>query len=415
VVSGSVIEGKESNGQVWVAPEYIAQSNIPEVADLLFFPQLVFFLPTGFHPNEGKAVDSIPRNLLARGVDNPPAQLWGLLEGYLSAQEMAVDTASVLAPLKPRVQIAQSVYPRRLEEIEAARHALRKERVRNAFASAPMNNHLYGREAIGHLTYGVGAELGWDAALDYLISLFVDDGRPLVDVATYAVLNRVTMMVNAAPGKVLLYEHRWVPLINLLGANKPGDASANDFWYDFAAYRVFSEIMRPLFGRCDGLEKNQWLSQMIAAQKIAVEALIESAYSVSAELLTLPRDATRAREDLLRLQLGKKFVEPLRELLEPAPLPWRRIMTEAFWDSTFVGGLVAALTSGAAAPAATAAGVTAIAAAGRHMVQRASQPTAATVFLRHGLNATSVDSFEALRQLEGIGLQDIEPPWKQSP
>jgi len=82
-----------------VLPGYLSEQVIPEVADVLYFDQLLYWLPTGFTDEEYAAIANFPRFCADEGIELPDI-IWNLIVRYREADAKALETAKILRPLK---------------------------------------------------------------------------------------------------------------------------------------------------------------------------------------------------------------------------------------------------------------------------------------------------------------------------
>lgn len=383
---------------------------LPEVADVLYFDSLTFTLPTGFHPSEIEAVDRLPRTLQQRSAA-PPDMFWGLLGGYVAAGTSAMSAAKVLAPLRASVvRVVMPVYGRGFTELARAAELLNEPSVRSALMLTMPDVNLLGRETIGHYCFGLPSEIGADAALEALLADLRDESS-LLDKAMTAVVNRLVHLSSF--DAALVQDARWVPLLTAVsGSGAQGlQQPDGDQLLDFVSQRVFSEVLRPVFGVCDSLQKSTWVAAMRVARGEALDALRAMTRSLAMQLIALPASAPVAREELLRNSLRLEIRSPLEDLLDPAPFPWRDVIRDAGWDTAVVAGVMGLLVGGPPMAVATAAGVAGVASAGKRLFQSPPTPDPVAALLRDGLNAEAVDRYEAMRRLNAVSMRDVFPPW----
>jgi hypothetical protein len=198
-----------------VLPGYLSKPLLPEVADILYFPRLLYWLPTGFTDTEYDAISHFPTYCSEQKVDLPDSA-WNLLSWYREADKRALDAAKILLPLRNANLISYTlpIYGRGQHEIELAKKAITEDRVLDdSLSLVPFDACLFAREFVGHALFGVFVEAGYQGS----INVFRNSLQSEVSLTTAlgaATINRISAMLRTGMIPVV-YDRRWIPLLKL--------------------------------------------------------------------------------------------------------------------------------------------------------------------------------------------------------
>jgi hypothetical protein len=334
-------EKQEILGPGLVIPGYLDEQVIPEVADVLYFEQLLFWLPTGFTPVEFDSVRNFPKFCARENIDLPDI-VWRLITWYREADARALDAAVVLKPLKEKglVKYLLPVYGRGQAEVKAAAAAVSSDKdLRSGLEQVPFDTQLFARELVGHALFGVFVESGYEGSLKVFRNCTVSE-TSLSDVLGAVVINRL-MAMSGTLDNAILYDHRWLPLLQAVQSSKEegSDTDRQDDALEYSTFRVFSEVLRPVFGRCDEPAKNVWVAEMCRARNQDIRSLRAECRAVALNVLAASDASSRVREEILRRELQQRIIDPLETLDSSYNRDLRKVGKSVLLDS----GVVAAL------------------------------------------------------------------------
>ena len=154
---------------VLVAPEYLSRRCLPSPADVFYHRRLVYFLPTGFLPQEISAVCEFPARCRRQAIAFPPF-VWDACNQYFQNSLDASEALVVLEPLRAsHIDVALSSYPRDINAIAETRARMKAmPSLRQAIFDARVPERMVARELLSHVLFEVALERGQDGAVDYL-------------------------------------------------------------------------------------------------------------------------------------------------------------------------------------------------------------------------------------------------------
>jgi hypothetical protein len=395
-----------------VLPGYLSEQVIPEVADVLYFEQLLYWLPTGFTDVEYTAVANFPRFCADEGIELPGIT-WDLISSYREADAKALEAAKVLKPLKEGdvIKYVLPVYGRGRREVAAAAAIVSADSyLKSCVASAPFDIWLLARELVGHALFGVFVEDGYKGS----VSVFregTSSDESLTALLEAVVVNRLIAMVMVSPSAVI-YDSRWLPVLEAVEHSshiphvQPQDSSRETDPVEYTTFRIFGEILRPVFGRCDELSKNSWVTSMRQARRDDILALRAQCRAVALSVLAASDALPSVREEILRRELQERIADPLRGLTSSAEWDARNISISVLLDSSVVGALLGILSGFDPRAMLTATAAAAVASIGRRMFESSNSPGHLTL-LRDGLIATEGEYAQMRRDLLEITVGEV--------
>jgi len=394
-----------------VLPGYLSEQVIPEVADVLYFDQLLYWLPTGFTDVEYAAIVNFPRFCADEGIELPDI-IWNLIVRYREADANALEAAKILKPLKEGdvIKYVLPIYGRGRREVEAAATVVRADsHLKSCFARAPFDIWLFARELVGHALFGVFVEDGYEGSIRVLREGISSD-ESLTALLEAVVANRLIAMTGSY--SAVIYDSRWLPLLEAVQDSsyvpqaQPEGSSRETDPVEYTTFRIFSEILRPVFGRCDELSKNSWVASMRQARRDDILALRDQCRAVALNVLAASDALPSVREEILRRELQERIADPLRGLTSSPGRDARGIGISVLLDSGVVGALLGVFSGFDPRTVLTATGAAAVASIGRRMFESSNLPGHLTL-LRDGLIATEGEYAQMRADLLEITIGEV--------
>jgi hypothetical protein len=406
-----VAANEKTVGPGLVLPGYLSDDVIPEVADVLYFDQMLYWLPTGFTDTEYDAIANFPEYCVEEGVGLPDI-VWGLLTWYREADARALNTAQILKPLKADsvVKYILPIYGRGRKEVDVAAAALSAdENLRSCLGRAPFDTHLFARELVGHALFGVFVETGYEGSIRVLRDSTKSD-ESLTATLGAVVINRLIAM-STSHGAAVIYDPRWLPLLEAVESNpashsQPERTDREDNPLEYATFRIFSEVLRPVFGRCDELAKNSWVTSMRQARRDDILALRSECRTVALNVLAASDALPRIREEILRRELQERISDPLQGLISSAGQRTRGIGTSVLFDSGVVGAILGIFSGFDPRTILVATAGAAVASIGRQMFESPASP-GHLALLRDGLIATEKEYAQMRHALLEVTIGEV--------
>jgi hypothetical protein len=400
-----------------VLPGYLSDELLPEVADILYFPRMLYWMPTGFTDVEYNAVAEFPVYCREQGIDMPDS-VWNLLSWYRESDERALRAAELLRPLREArlVQYLLPAYGRGQREIELARQALLADNdLQSSLSAAPFDACLFARELIGHALFGVFVEAGYEGSARVFREALATENS-FSDALGAATINRISVMLRTRMIP-LTYDQRWIPLLNAIEANRElggensGEpaTSQNDegeWILESSTFRIFGEVLRPVFGVCDTVGKNSWVAQMREARADDIARLRSECKDVAVTMLGASSEIPSVRTEILRRELQNRIVDPLQALAGTSKRQVREVAKSVVFDSTVVGAVFAVFTSFDPRTIGMSVVSAAVASIGRQMLESPSAP-GHLCLLRDGLIATEGEYAELRRHLLTLAASEV--------
>lgn len=397
-------------------PGYLGGEPFPEVADILYFPSILYWLPTGFSDIEYRSLVGFPLYCREHNTDLPDAT-WSLLAWYREADKRAAYSADILQPLHEArmLRFLLPSYGRGKREIEIARAAITSDSaLRESLGQAPFDACLFARELVGHALFGVFVEGGYEESVRVFRAVLGDEAEFQFALAA-PTINRIATML--ATGMIpVVYDQRWIPLFEAIQSNKvlhlmnnvpvDGLTDDNDWSLEYSTFRVFSEILRPVFGVCDSKVKSSWVAQMRVARADDIAKIRSECKDIAVSMLATSGETSGIRTEILRRELQHRIADPLEALTSESQISMRELTKDVIFDSSVVGAILAVFTNfDPRVTAISIAGAT-LASIGRRIVAPPSAPSHLGL-LRDGLIATEGEYAALRHHLLSVAAADV--------
>jgi hypothetical protein len=400
-----------------VLPGYLSDEILPEVADILYFPHMLYWMPTGFTDVEVNAVAEFPAYCGERRIDMPDS-VWNLLSWYRESDERALSAAELLHPLREAqlVQYLLPVYGRGQREVEVARQALLADSdLQRSLSTAPFDACLFARELIGHALFGVFVEAGYEGSVRVFRDALTTE-ESFTDILGAATINRISAMLRTDMIP-LIYDQGWLSLFNAIKANREltgengGEPSTSqnderEWPLEYSTFRIFGEILRPVFGVCDTVSKNSWVAQMREGRADDIARLRSECKDVAVSMLGASGEIPSVRTEILRRELQNRIADPLQALASTSKRQVREVAKSVVFDSTVIGTIFGMLTNFDPRTIGLSVVSAAVASIGRQMLESPSAP-GHLCLLRDGLIATEGQYAELRRHLLALSVSEV--------
>src|SRR5271157_4229436 len=324
-----------------VAPGYLNEKSLPYASVIFYHNQLLYFLPTGFHPIELKNVGLFPEFCRSHGIAMPQL-LWTMCDLYFQNSKSASDCINILEPFrKKHVVIAMASYPRDRTAINAAqRLLLENPRLLSTFEIIDLDFRLLAREILSHVLYEIFIEEGYKGAIDYFRANASTPDQ-FIRLAAATLLNRFKIFAGHET-KILVYEQTWYPFFQAF-ASVSGDIILNDDaqQVEHFRYKLFEAILLPIFGKCDSKRKSEFVVKTASQHAGAITGLKNACEKVARKVVLLPTESNELKQKVLAEELQKQITEPLSSFISKPHRDVLNLIRKFSLDSTVIGGLLA--------------------------------------------------------------------------
>lgn len=328
-----------------VIPEYLSKKTIPLASDIFYHKNITFFLPTGFHPIEINNVLDFPLYCKENDIALPHT-IWSSCRLYFDADIEALECLKILEPFRNKfIKFVLPVYPRGRNQIDECKVILRENpAIYESLKAIPHDTTLVSRELLSHILYEIFLEEGYEGAVKYINQHITsqDDFRLLI---AAVLINRLKSL-SRIDTSILMYNHSWYPvfhkLLNLLD-NGQDTSNSDVFLVEHFQYKLFEEILYPVFGYCDTNSKNQEISKIATDKEVEINNLRSVCMSIAEEVVLLPTKDMQLKQKKLSDLLNIKVVEPLEYITNKPSRDIRQMVRDFTLDSTVVGGILATL------------------------------------------------------------------------
>jgi hypothetical protein len=287
--------------------------------------------------------------------------------------------------------------------------------LRSSLSTAPFDACLFARELIGHALFGVFVEAGYEESVTVFRDAIATE-ESFTDILGAATINRISVMLRA--GIVpLVYDWRWIPFFNAIEANRElagenggeratSRSDENEWPLESSTFRIFGEILRPVFGVCDTVGKNSWVAQMRERRADDIARLRSECKNVAVSMLGVSGEIPSVRTEILRRELQNRISDPLQALASTSKRQVREVAKSVVFDSTVIGTIFGMLTNFDPRTIGLSVVSAAVASIGRQMLESPSAP-GHLCLLRDGLIATEGEYAELRRHLLTLAASEV--------
>ena len=396
-----------------VGPTYLNKKNLPFAADIFYHGKIVYFLPTGFHPIELKSVFEFPNYCRERSIALPGV-IWEMCNLYFENSIEAKECVDILEPIrKDHLVIAAPVYSRDVKAIKKTKKFMHKyPQLYGIFTRTELNLNFAARELLSHVLYEVVLERSMEGAAEYLRRHCkkIDD---LIILIAAVILNRIRLLTLYTEN-LLLYEHDWYPLIIEIDKCQKSEKGEDDVKnntdsanIEFFRFRLFEQILNPIFGKCDNQLKNEKIALIARSKASEIDILKGKCEIIAREVSLMPTKENQLKQKKLKEMIENEITSPLSEITEKPLKKVKEWLLDFILDSTVIGGILAVTQGASIATLTTAAGAGAISSVTRHIINNSKRETTPSELLVAGMKEMKVKWEDVQRYLSEIAIEQL--------
>jgi hypothetical protein len=402
--------------KAFVGPDYLCKRNLPYAADVFYHGKIIYFLPTGFHPLETESVASFPEYCISNSIALPMA-FWKMCNIYFESAMESKECADILQPLrKDHIVIAESVYNRDLKAIRSMKALISKHpQLYELFKKIPVDMKFASRELMSHALYAVVLERGTSGAAQYLRkqSVSIDTLSKLI---AAVILNRIRN-ITLFPGNLLIFEHEWYPIVLELSkyTNKgtPNHVIHNDEdsgRIEFVKFRLFEQLLNPVYGRCDTLSKSERIAKTISTKADEIKVLKQECQKIATEIVLTPTKDIWLKQQKLSELVEKEIVNPLSEVMERPSREIKNMLADFVLDSTVIAGVLGVAEGASAETLGIAIGAGVISSTLKNLTLGTWRREVPSQFIVTGMKMLKIKWEVVQKQLSEISIKEISVP-----
>jgi hypothetical protein len=338
---------------IFFGPEYISDKYLPRATDLFYHNTITIFAPTGFHPIEMTSVFSYPNTCIERNIALPQI-IWEMHISYLKASFNAKNALVILEPLlKKHIVISQLSFARDYNAINRCKDLIHANpNITDLINKVPKSFELISREVLSHILFEVMIEDGINGVTRYLKENTANDDK-LNLLINAALINKLRIYNYVPFSNSLVNNDSWAMLIeNLVSLSQDSKSikdnlsylSSDIFKISQIAFNIFNQVLYPIYGDCDSLEKNAKICLLLENHKEEIEYFKKQCFNIAKEIhinrITDSNLAQMIYSDLVKAEI----LDPLEELLKQKKQNIKNYITGTFKDSGVVASLLAVIT-----------------------------------------------------------------------
>lgn len=264
---------------------------------------------------------------------------------------------------------------------------------------------------VGYALFGVFVETGYQGSIKAFRDCLRSDESLTVTMGA-ATVNRISAMLKSGMTPTV-YDQRWIPLLNAIDANQAlngqetSDPKDESEWpLEYSTFRIFTEVIGPIFGVCDSVAKNSWVAQMCQARADDIHRLRAECRDIALTMLAASDAIPSVRTEILRNELKRRISDPLQALTGESKGELQEFAKSVVIDSSFVAAILSVFTGFDPRTTAVGAASAAVASIGRRMLASSSTPGHLSL-LRDGLVATEKQYAEIRQHLLALTLPEV--------
>ncbi len=183
---------------------------------------------------------------------------------------------------------------------------------------------------------------GFEFVTGYLEEHFRNQEEMLALFAA-VVLNRMHSVFTSKDMHCLVYDVSWYPFIaECLDDSTEDGVSEDGLEVDISAHRLFTEIVTPLFGRCDSHQKAEHIGDLADKQKDAIIALKKVCQEIVETSMFYRNKEMDMRDKMFKKMMAEKMIEPLSCLMLKSRNDVKKVLADFALDSTVIAGILGA-------------------------------------------------------------------------
>ncbi|AMU86005.1 hypothetical protein [Dehalococcoides mccartyi] len=397
-----------------VCPTYLNRENLPYAADIFYHGKITYFLPTGFHPLELQSVFEFPSYCRARSIAFPSI-IWEMCKLYFENSIEAKDCIDILEPIKrEHIVIAAPVYNRDIREIQETKQFMHKyPQLLEIFKSTEINLKFASRELMGHVLYENILEKGSAGSVEYLRRNCrrVND---LVLLIAAVIVNRIRHFIPFIEN-ILLYEHAWYALIMEIDKCQEIDKGEyhpskyeNSVDIEVFRFRLFEQILNPIFGKCDTKSKNEKIARLADSKMEEINRLKNKCEMIAREVVLMPTKEIQLKQKRLNELIESEISVPLSDLMDQPIKRVKDSLLNFMVDSTVIGGILTLAQGANVTTFTTAAAAGAISTAIKHIIRNCERRTTPSDLLVSGMKQMKIEYEDVQRYLSEIVIEQLD-------
>lgn len=323
-----------------VCPNYLCYDTLPYAADIFYYGNLTYFMPTGISQNEWENIIDFPRYCLERNITLPQI-IWEMHNKYFECSKQAVECSKILEPLEHKVLKISAVYARDTNTISKCRKELcDNPRLLECFSKSADDLNFLTRELFSHIFLEVYFEGGFDLIKEYLEINFSNQ-ETIFELLAAVIINRMNNIFCGENMNYIIYNHNWYPfLIEYFSKQQKEGETKNIDSIDPDIHRLFTEIISPIFGKCDSRKKAEYIARTVEKQSDAILGLKNICKEIIETSMFYKNDEVDLREEKLKSLVVEKVIEPLSYMVSKPKNDVKKIITDFVLDSTVIGGIL---------------------------------------------------------------------------
>jgi hypothetical protein len=400
---------------VVVGPGYLNHNCLPYASDIFYHKNLIYLLPTGFHPIEMNSVIEFPSYCYDHSIAFPKI-IWEMCSLYFDNSKAANEALDIIEPLRGKfIKIVATSYPRGRTAIRSAKRLLMVHpSLQECFERTAFDIRFAARELLSHVLFEVFLEDGYKGAVKYLRA---NSEKPeeLLRLVAAVLINRLRKLPIHT---LLLYEHTWYPMIRQMDAlglfDKSMDSTIGEtdsFDVEHFRYKLFETILLPIFGRCDSLPKSRMIAEVAEKKYQEIEEFKRVCGTIAREVVLLPTTSVEIKQTKLSDMIGEYVTEPLSAIVEQQSKQVQNLLRAFVLNSTVIAGLLAALTGTDIGILGVAAAAGAISTGVRYILRlHSQQKVEPTALLLTGMRNRRVAYEQVERHLNSVSIEQLTLP-----
>lgn len=398
-----------------VGPGYLNHNCLPYASDIFYHRNLIYLLPTGFHPIELHSVSGFPRYCYDHSIAFPKI-IWEMCSLYFENGIAAKEALDIIEPLRERfINIIATIYPRGRTAIRSAKQLLMEHPLlQECFERTPFDIRFAARELLSHVLFEVFIEEGYKGAVKHLRA---NSEKPeeFLRLVAAILINRLRKLPIRT---LLLYEHTWFPMLNQMNDlglfDKPGDsavAEADSFDVEHFRYKLFETILLPIFGRCDSQPKSRAIAEVADKKCQEIEEFKRVCGTIAREVVLLPTSDVEIKQTKLSDMVREYVTEPLSAIVEQRSKQVQNLLRDFVLDSTVIAGLLTVLQGADVRTLGVAAAAGAVSTGVRYILRpKSQQKVKPNALLATGMQEMGVACEQVERHLNSITMQQVTLP-----
>jgi len=390
-----------------VCPDYLCEDTLPYAADIFYHENLVYCMPIGISQTEWENVIEFPR-YCAEGNIALPQIIWEMQSKYFECSKQAVECSKILEPLGKRVLKVSTVYARDLAAITSCREKLRENpSIQDAFMKVACDLNFLTRELFSHVFFEIYLEGGFGLVKEYLEKNLCN-AEEMFELMCAVVTNRIYKVFDNDGMKYIVYNHSWYPYLKeCFKRMSENDDSQKISDIDPNIYRLFVEIVTPIFGRCDSNKKTTYIATVAEKQKDAILGLKNVCKEIVEESIFCVNDEIDLRDKKMKDMISNKVIEPLSYMMSRPQRDVKQLITDFILDSTVIGGALSITQGFDYNTVGVAAGAGAISVGLKYITSEKGRKIEPTRFLLEGLKRNKMDYLNYEKNLQQITFNHI--------